>query len=61
MRDKRISSIEHDADGWWVYLADGWQNGSDPGCHAFHEDTKREALAAFRAWVKPCECQGCKR
>lgn len=46
-------------DAYWIELAYGFRNGSDPGTHAFVEDTKAACYAAFRASVEPCDCPEC--
>jgi len=46
---REIEGIEHDEDGYWIYLRDGfvWD-----GSHTIHEDTVRECLSQF-SLVKP--------
>jgi hypothetical protein len=44
---------------YWIELAYGFRNASDPGTHAFVENTKAECYAAFRAGVEPCDCAEC--
>lgn len=55
-----IQEEYRDADGYWIYLTPGWQNGADPGTHGIIEDTKREAYRTLRS-AKPCDCDDCKR
>ncbi len=57
-RDKRIDRIEHDIDGWWIYLKPGFIV-ADERTHAIVEDTKRQALDKMFL-VEPCECDDCK-
>lgn len=52
----RIARVERDADGYWIYLRDGWQDASNPGCHIIVETTARDA---YRHDAIPCECRGC--
>jgi len=59
MADKRIEKLEQDEDGWWLYLANGYCNASDPGCHQYHENTKAEVLRAHSLYTEPCYCKGC--
>jgi len=47
-----------DSDGYWINLRDGFQNGSDPGTHAIHEDTKTAAYSKL-SMVRPCACAEC--
>lgn len=51
--------IEHDSDGWWAYYPSGWCSWIDPGCHADHEDTKKELMAMARN-ARPCDCKDCE-
>ncbi len=61
MNRRRIIAHEYqDADGYWIELKDGFQNGNDPGTHGIVEDTKRAAYRALTN-VKPCECDECLR
>ena len=55
--DPRVSNIYRDSDGIWCELARGFQNGSDPGCHAIHEDT---ASAVRSVSIIPCDGDCCK-
>ena len=55
--DKRIQNIEHDSDGWWIYLKPGFVV-RDERTHAIVEDTKRGALDKMRL-VEPCACAEC--
>lgn len=57
--DKRIQNIEHDIDGWWIYLKPGWIVRGE-GTHAIVEDRKQDALDKMYL-VKPCACDECKR
>jgi len=55
--DKRIQNIEHDVDGWWIYLKPGFVV-CDERTHAIVEDTKRAALDKMDL-VEPCACDEC--
>lgn len=57
--DKRIASEYRDSDGYWIELADGWQNGNDPGTHGIVEETKGAAYQTLKM-ARPCECEDCK-
>jgi hypothetical protein len=57
--DKRIQNIEHDVDGWWVYLKPGWVQQPE-GTHAIVEDRKRDALDKM-SLVVPCDCAECRQ
>jgi len=43
----RVECVEHDQDGYWLYLYDGW-NWGDRGLHTIHEDTQSEVLRCLR-------------
>lgn len=51
--DKRIQNIEHDIDGWWIYLKPGFVV-SDERTHAIVADRKKDALAKMTL-VESCE------
>ena len=53
-----VAREERDEDGFWIYLKDGWQDGSNPGSHTIVEDTRRAALAKLLD-VIPCTCPQC--
>jgi hypothetical protein len=54
--DARVESYSFEGtDGHWIYLKAGWC--SEPGQHAIHEYSARDALRAF-AWIEKCE-PGC--
>lgn len=57
--DARIQNIEHDIDGWWIYLKPGFVV-SDERTHAIVETTKRAALNKMPL-VERCECGECRR
>jgi hypothetical protein len=42
----KIESVDHDSDGYWIYLRDGWLTG-EPS-HTIHEDTVKDCLIEFR-------------
>lgn len=46
----QIESVEHDEDGYWVYLKDGWVSAL--GTYILHEDTVKDILAEF-AMIQP--------
>jgi hypothetical protein len=54
----RVSYVDHDEDGWWIGLQDGWC-WSDQGLHTIHEDTQAAALSCL-AEIVPCKCEQCK-
>ena len=56
-----IQTEYQDSDGYWIELAPGWKNGSDPiGCeHGIVEDTKSAAYKSL-ASVMPCDCTECR-
>lgn len=56
--DKRIERIEHDIDGWWIYLKPGYHRCDDQ-THFIVEDRKRDALARM-GLVEPCDCIECR-
>jgi hypothetical protein len=56
--DKRIQNIEHDVDGWWIYLKPGFIV-SDERTHAIVEEKKSDALRKM-SLVEPCKCDACK-
>jgi len=56
--DPRVSNIYRDSDGIWCELADGFQNGTDPGTHAIHEDTARDVISSA-SLIQPCGCDEC--
>lgn len=56
--DKRIASIEHDSDGWWIYLKPGYILKGE-GTHAIVETRKRDALDKM-SLVIPCNCEECR-
>jgi hypothetical protein len=56
--DERIKNIEHDADGWWVYLKPGWIV-RDEWTHAIVETRKRDALDKM-SLVERCQCEECR-
>lgn len=49
-----------DEDGYWIGLASGYMNASDPWCHQIHEDTKQEAYEELEHIVR-CDCPEHKR
>ena len=53
----RVLSVDHDEDGWWIFLHDGWC-WQDNGLHTIHEDYKAAALCALRE-TAACECADC--
>lgn len=55
--DKRIQNIEHDSDGWWIYLKPGFVV-RDERTHAIVETRKRDALDKM-SLVVPCNCAEC--
>lgn len=55
--EERIETIEHDIDGYWVYLNYGW-HWDDYGLHTIHEDTHAEILKRIRE-TEPCDCDRC--
>lgn len=55
--DKRIQSIEHDIDGWWIYLKPGFILD---GVHQIHTNSKKEALSWMKS-VDPCDCDECEQ
>jgi len=58
-QEKKISFLQKDNDGYWIYLKEGWHDLYNPPCHTIHEDTKRQALAIAREAV-PCICPDCR-
>lgn len=59
-RDPRIKNEYRDSDGYWIELADGWENGADPGTHGIVEDTKREAYRTL-TMARRCRCADCQQ
>ena len=61
-KDKRVSLVYKDCDGWWLELKDGWafDPASPPygGCHTVSEDTLTE-LVGHLAEIQKCECAPC--
>ena len=55
----RIGYIDHDDDGYWIGLRDGWCWDSN-GFHTIHEDTQAKALEALRD-TDVCTCRDCFR
>ena len=55
---KRVELEEHDQDGYWIYLATGWQDSSNPGCHTIVEDTRTAARRKLAQSVR-CSCDDC--
>jgi hypothetical protein len=55
---KRVSYLDHDQDGWWLGLKDGWQDRYNPGCHTINENSKREVIAIARDAIV-CDCPDC--
>lgn len=54
----RIDSIEHDEDGWWIYLKNGFY-WDDYGLHIIHEYTKAEAIKMLKL-TEVCNCEVCQ-
>lgn len=57
--DRRIEKIEHDSDGWWIYLKPGFVV-RDERTHAIVEDRKQAALDKMDL-VVPCSCDECRQ
>jgi len=57
--EDRIETIEHDEDGYWVYLNYGWY-WDDHGLHTIVEDTQAAILRRIRE-TKPCNCERCMK
>jgi hypothetical protein len=57
--DKRIQNIEHDVDGWWIYLKPGFIVKGER-VHAIVEARKKDALDKMSI-VEPCTCSECQR
>jgi hypothetical protein len=66
---KRFAAKIHDVDddtynanGYWVYLNDGWKNGDDPmgTNHTIHEETLKECASKL-SMVMPCDCVDCAK
>ena len=55
---RKIERQERDEDGYWVYLAKGWQDSFNPGCHIIVENMRQEALSKARLAIK-CICREC--
>lgn len=50
-----ISNIDHDSDGYWVWISDGYYAGGMGGydeIHVIHEDTQKEIMEQIRM-IKP--------
>lgn len=58
MLGARIQNIEHDIDGWWIYLKPGFVVRGER-THAIVEDTKKAALDKMYL-VEPCDCAECR-
>lgn len=56
-RDNKIKAEGKEGDTYFIYLNDGWQNGS--GEHSIAEDSKRIARARLRD-CRPCYCSECR-
>jgi hypothetical protein len=54
-----IHAAYRDQDGVWIEFNRGWTNPMT-GCHAIHEGTVREALAAMK-WTERCTCEWCAK
>ena len=52
----RIESVEHDEDGYWLGLKDGWC--CDLSTHVIHEDTQARVLECLRD-ISLCYCRQC--
>lgn len=49
--DPRVKAIDHDEDGWWIWLRPEWADVKfDPWqpCFLIHEDTWKQAVARMR-------------
>lgn len=44
-----------DSDGYWIALAPGYMDGTNPWCHQIHEDDVNFAYDILRLAV-PCTC-----
>lgn len=53
-----IQEEYRDADGYWIYLKNGWRIPGD--AHGIVENTKRQARAKLADAV-PCDCKECSR
>ena len=53
----KVDAFEHDEDGYWVYLKDGycWEF---PGQHTIHEDAISRVLECVRE-AAACTCPEC--
>ena len=54
---ERVHYIEHDSDGWWIYLKGYYWD--DKGLHTIHEDTLAEAVQQLY-YTDKCNCDYCK-
>jgi hypothetical protein len=54
---EKIHAAYRDQDGVWIEFHPGWMNMITE-THAIHEDTVREALAAWK-WTRRCSCEWC--
>jgi len=52
----RVAYVDHDDDGWWIGLHDGWC--CDIALHTIHEDTKSDVLQCLRNTIL-CTCSDC--
>lgn len=53
--DPRVSSVDQDATGYWVYLKSGW---TCEGMHLIHEASVREVVGLMTL-VEQCDCEDC--
>lgn len=54
-----IQTVEHDEDGYWIYLNPDWHVGDDELSHTYHEATVRELVAAYKSNAPirvTCDC-----
>jgi len=57
--EERVELLEHDEDGWWIYLNYGWC-WDCKGLHIIHEDTQKEALRCLKN-TNRCNCDECTK
>ncbi len=51
---ERVAYIDHDEDGWWIGLNDGWC-WDYKGLHTIHEDSMAAVLGCLRE-TSVCDC-----
>ena len=57
---EEISDERSMGDGYWIYLVPGYINTMTE-VHMVHEDTVKECLIHLRNYIKPCNCEECKK